>query len=91
MTITLLKAEPDKTRETWWRAPLKGLENRRAPPKPADPEMVSTKQGAGGSRRVERKTDVDQKENGGEGGNRGDFAGLRCCFLGLSLTPMEKK
>lgn len=41
MTITLLKAEPAKNRETWWRAPLKGLERPPAPAKPADPEMVS--------------------------------------------------
>ncbi|CAM9157880.1 unnamed protein product [Pylaiella littoralis] len=40
VTITLLKAEPAKNRESWWRAPLKGLENRRPAPKPADPEMV---------------------------------------------------
>lgn len=45
VTITLLKAEPTNSRETWWRAPLKGLENRgqpvRRPTQPADPEMVS--------------------------------------------------
>ncbi|CBN76695.1 hypothetical protein Esi_0000_0477 [Ectocarpus siliculosus] len=40
VTITLLKAEPAKSREAWWRAPLKGLETRRPAPKPADPEMV---------------------------------------------------
>lgn len=44
VTITLLKAEPTTSRETWWRAPLKGLENRgqpvRRPTQPADPEMV---------------------------------------------------
>lgn len=57
VTITLLKAEPDKTRETWWRAPLKGLENRRAPAKAADPEMVSKKLWAGG-----REGEVDKGE-----------------------------
>ena len=44
VTITLLKAEPAKSREMWWRVPLKGLENRaparRPPQQPADPEMV---------------------------------------------------
>ena len=44
VTITLLKAEPAKSKEMWWRVPLKGLENRaparRPPQQPADPEMV---------------------------------------------------
>lgn len=40
VAVTLLKAEPSTSRENWWRAPLKGLENRR-PVQPTDPAMVS--------------------------------------------------
>ncbi|CAN0240493.1 unnamed protein product, partial [Ectocarpus sp. 13 AM-2016] len=52
VTITLLKAEPAKSREAWWRAPLKGLETRRPAPKPADPEMVSGGAGGGGGQQA---------------------------------------
>ncbi|CAN0037309.1 unnamed protein product, partial [Ectocarpus fasciculatus] len=61
VTITLLKAEPAKSREAWWRAPLKGLEKRPAP-KPADPEMVrkaieaiKAKSAAGGGTKLTAK------------------------------------
>lgn len=48
ITITLLKARPATSREQWWRAPLKGLENRgpaQRPSQPADPELVRRRPG----------------------------------------------
>ena len=67
VTITLLKAEPAKNRETWWRAPLKGLERPPAPTKPADPEMVrQAHRYTGRERERERRTRM-WEGRGGQG------------------------
>ncbi|CAN0167413.1 unnamed protein product, partial [Laminaria digitata] len=79
VTITLLKAEPAKSREMWWRVPLKGLENRapaRRPSQqqPADPEMVrkaieaiKAKSAAGSGAKLGAKG-VPAATAGGQGG-----------------------
>ncbi|CAM9175122.1 unnamed protein product [Ectocarpus sp. 6 AP-2014] len=69
VTITLLKAEPAKSREAWWRAPLKGLETRRPAPKPADPEMpgpagVGAVGGGGGQQAAPGNTVTAAASNG---------------------------